>query len=139
MPKIMETAQTAFKHFTDGLATGQWSAFLDMLTEDFTFWFPVGPFQGTNVGKARASEFFPYVTEKIFTQGLSVTLQRITSNETTVVFEIQSEGQMLGHAYQNQAAISFDVRENQICGYREYLGVLFQINAPPSASRDRIP
>lgn len=126
-PEIRETAQIAFKHFTNGLATGQWSAFLDMLTEDFTFWFPVGPFQGTNVGKAKAAEFFTYVTEKIFTQGLSVTQQRVTSNETTVVFEVQSQGQMIGYSYQNQGAISFDIRGNQVCGYREYLGVLFQI------------
>jgi hypothetical protein len=28
---------------------------------------------------------------------------------------------------QNQAAIAFDVRGNQICGYREYLGVVFQL------------
>jgi ketosteroid isomerase-like protein len=127
MPKILETAQTAFGHFTHGLATGQWGAFLEMLTEDFTFWFPVGPYQGTNVGKDKAAKFFHYVTEKIFTQGLTVTLERVTSNETTVVFEIRSTGQMLGYPYQNQAAIAFDIRDDRVCAYREYLGVLYQI------------
>lgn len=37
---------------------------------------------------------------------------------------------MFGHAYQNQAAIAFEVRGQEICGYREYLGVLFRIDSP---------
>jgi ketosteroid isomerase-like protein len=122
---ILETAQLAFQYFSRGLATGEWESFLEMLSEDFTFWFPVGSYQGTNVGKDKAAEFFRYVTEKIFTSGLSVQLQRITSSNTTVVFEVRSQGEMLGKPYQNQAAISFDVRGDKICGYREYLGVLF--------------
>lgn len=126
--KAIETAQIAFQDFTYGLATGEWESFLDKLTDDFTFWFPVGAFQGTNVGKDKAARFFQSVTEKVFTQGLSVTLNRVTSSDTTVVFEIQSEGQMFGKPYKNQAAISFDVRGDKICGYREYLGVLFVLN-----------
>lgn len=57
----METAQQAFHHFTYGLATAEWQSFLDMLTEDFTFWFPVGPYQGLNVGKEKAAAFCQYV------------------------------------------------------------------------------
>lgn len=37
-PEIMATAQVAFQAFTNALATGEWEAFLDMLTEDFTFY-----------------------------------------------------------------------------------------------------
>ena len=124
---IINTAQTAFQAFSHGLATGEWDTFLGQLTEDFSFWFPVGPYQGTNVGKERAREFFNYVSEKAFPQGLSVTLQRMTSNESTVVFEIQSQGKLFDYPYRNQVAISFDVRDDKICGYREYLGVLFQL------------
>lgn len=125
--EIITTAQVAFKHFTQGLETGEWEAFLNMLTDDFRFWFPVGIYKGENVGKEKATQFFHYVTDKVFTQGLSIELERITSNETTVVFEIKSQGQMLSYAYENQAAISFDIRGDKICGYREYLGVLYQI------------
>jgi ketosteroid isomerase-like protein len=125
-PEALAIAQQAFQHFTTGLATAQWQPFLDMLTDDFTFWFPAGPFRGWNVGKDRAAAFFQAVAQ-IFDQGLSVTVQRITQNDTTIVFEIQSSGVMLGQPYQNQAAIAFDVRGNQICSYREYLGVVFQL------------
>jgi ketosteroid isomerase-like protein len=127
-PEALAIAQQTFQHFAAGLATAQWQPFLDMLTDDFTFWFPAGPFRGWNVGKDRAAEFFQAVAQ-IFDQGLSVTVQRTTQNDTTIVFEIQSSGVMLGQPYQNQAAIAFDVRGNQICGYREYLGVVFQLGA----------
>ena len=117
----LEIAHQAFRHFTQGLATGEWQPFVDMLTEDFTFWFPVGPYHGLNVGKDRAIAFFQYVSEA-FNQGLSATLDRVTSNETTVVFEFRDEGFLRGEPYKNRIAVSFDVRGNKICSYREYFG-----------------
>ena len=117
----LAVAQQAFTHFEHGLATGEWQAFLDMLTDDFSFWFPLGKFQGLNVGKDRAIEFFHYVSE-VYSDGLTLTLDRVTSNEKTVVFEFRDEGLMWSNSYRNRVAVSFDVRGNQICGYREYLG-----------------
>ncbi|YAF96775.1 MAG: nuclear transport factor 2 family protein [Nodularia sp. CChRGM 3473] len=118
----LKIAQEAFEKFTHGLATGEWEAFLDMLTEDFTFWFPMGKFHGLNEGKQRAKEFFNYVSAS-FNPGLQLTsLDRITSNETTVVFEFRDEGFLLGQPYKNRVAVSFDVRGDKICSYREYFG-----------------
>ncbi|HAC65932.1 MAG TPA: ketosteroid isomerase [Cyanothece sp. UBA12306] len=124
---IVTLAKTAFKDFQQGLATGEWEPFLERLTDDFTFWFPVGSYQGENVGKAKAKEFFNYVSQTAFPQGLSVTINRITNSENTVVFELKSEGELFSHPYINQVAISFDFRGDHICGYREYLGILYQI------------
>ncbi|HEY9596934.1 MAG TPA: nuclear transport factor 2 family protein [Cyanophyceae cyanobacterium] len=120
-PNTMNVAQQAFEHFTHGLATGEWEGFLDMLTEDFSFWFPVGEYHGLNEGKERAREFFQYVS-KAFSTGLILTLDRVTSNDTTVVFEFRDEGSMWGQPYKNRVAVSFDVRGEKICGYREYFG-----------------
>ncbi len=117
----LKVAHQAFEHFTHGLETGEWNQFVDMLTEDFTFWFPVGPYHGLNVGKERTVAFFQYVSET-FSQGLSLTLDRVTSNEKTVVFEFRDEGLMWAQPYKNRVAVSFDVREDKICGYREYFG-----------------
>ncbi|ACK73317.1 conserved hypothetical protein [Gloeothece citriformis PCC 7424] len=128
-PEILETAHLAFKHFTEGLATGEWQAFLNMLTSDFTFWFPVGAFKGKNVGKEKAREFFHFVTDKVFTEGLVLTLERVTSSDTTVLFEARSEGKMFGFPYQNQVAISFDIRGDQVCAYREYLSIHYQLQS----------
>ena len=76
--KTIAVAQKAFEHFTHGLATGDWQSFLDILTDDFYFWFPVGKFHGLNVGKEQAKEFFEYVAEA-YSEGLEVTLDRMTS------------------------------------------------------------
>lgn len=117
----LKVAHQAFEHFQHWLATGEWQPFADMLTDDFTFWFPVGPYHGLNVGKERAIAFFQYVFET-FSSGLSLTLDRVTSNQTTVVFEFRDEGLMRGEPYKNRIAVSFDVRGDRICGYREYFG-----------------
>ncbi|MGE5656335.1 MAG: nuclear transport factor 2 family protein [Actinomycetota bacterium] len=120
---VVETAEQAFEHFTHGLATGEWEPFLEMLTTDFSFWFPVGQFQGQNVGKERAAAFFQYVSAA-FQEGLKVKLERVTSHDRTVVFEFQSQGLLRGQPYQNQVAVSFDVQGDKICAYREYLAVV---------------
>ncbi|HEY9616311.1 MAG TPA: nuclear transport factor 2 family protein [Microcoleaceae cyanobacterium] len=117
----LQVGQRAFQHFQHGLATGDWQGFLAMLTDDFTFWFPIGEYHGLNVGKDRAREFFHYVND-VFQPGLTLMLDRVTSNETTVVFEFRDQGLMRGQPYKNRIAVSFDVRGEQICGYREYLG-----------------
>jgi ketosteroid isomerase-like protein len=117
----LKVAHQAFEHFQHGLATGEWNQFLDMLTEDFSFWFPMGKFHGLNEGKEKAKEFFQYVSQA-YKSGLTVTLDRVTSNETTVVFEFRDEGLLFGELYKNRVAVSFDVRGDKICSYREYFG-----------------
>lgn len=118
----LKVAHQAFEVFTQSLATGEWQVFLDMLTDDFTFWFPVGKFHGLNQGKERAKEFFEYVSASFHPGIKLVSLDRITSNETTVVFEFCDEGLLFGEPYKNRIAVSFDVKEDKICGYREYFG-----------------
>ena len=103
------------------MATGEWQAFIAMLSDDFTFWFPVGPYRGLNAGKERTIAFLQYVSES-FGAGLLLTLDRVTSNETTVVFEFRDEGLLLGQPYKNRVAVSFDVRGDRLCAYREYFG-----------------
>jgi ketosteroid isomerase-like protein len=120
-------AQEGFTRLQQGLATGQWQPFLEMLTEDCTFSFPAGSYKGLHQGKTMLAKFLNYATESVFKNGLSLTLQRITSNETTVVFEVYSEGEMWGKPYQNQAAIAFDIQGDRICSYREYLAVVFTL------------
>lgn len=117
----LEVAQQAFDSFTEGLHSGNWQPFLAMVADDITFWFPMGPYGGRNQGKARLAEFLAYV-HACFPAGLTLTLDRVTSNETTVVFEFRDEGQLRGEPYKNRVAVSFDVKDGLVCGYREYFG-----------------
>ena len=125
-PATLEIAQAAFVDFTDGLADGDWQPFLDHLSDDVTFWFPAGPFKGHNQGKDRLADFLAMVPT-VFPGGLTLEVVQITHNDTTVMFEVRSMGRMGGEPYENQAAIAFDIRGRQICAYREYLGVVFQL------------
>jgi ketosteroid isomerase-like protein len=118
----LKVGYQAFENLMHGFATSDWNSFLNILTDDFTFWFPTGQYHGLNVGKERAKEFLQYVTE-VFGQTLKLTcLDKVTSNETTVVFEFCDEGIMRGELYKNRIAISFDVRDDKVCSYREYFG-----------------
>lgn len=120
--QTLETARRAFDHFRHGLAKGEWEPFLNMLADDFTFYFPSGKYQGQNSGKTKAAEFFKYVSET-FTEGISVTeVMRVTGSETTVVFEFKDEGKLRGQPYKNRVAVSFDIRDGKIIAYREYFG-----------------
>ena len=121
-------ANLAFEAWKMGLATGNWEAFLNLLTEDFTFSFPVGKYQGLHQGKESAKDFFEYVS-KIYSEGLQADLKRTLQADQTVIFEIESSGQMLGQAYHNQASVFFEVRGEKISNYREYLAVFYRINS----------
>jgi hypothetical protein len=120
-------ANLAFEAWKMGLATGNWERFLNLLTEDFTFSFPVGKYQGIHQGKESAKEFFEYVS-KIYSEGLKVDLKRTLQSDQTVIFEIESFGKMLGQAYHNQASVFFEVRDKKISHYREYLAVFYRIS-----------
>ena len=122
-----EKGRAAFETFRRGLKTGDWSGFTDLLTDDFTFYFPQGKWHGEHHGKAKALEFFSYVTS-VFPGGITVvSLDRVHGSGDTVMFEFKDEGTMvlpgaLPRPYKNRVAIAVDFRGDQVCGYREYFG-----------------
>ena len=129
-PKVV--AEEAFVDFKAGLATGEWGPFLARLSEDFTFHFPLGQYQGLNEGKDKAAEFFAFVSE-VYADGLFIDeVLGVTADGTRVVFEFKDHGLMFGKPYANVVAISLDVCGEKICGYREYFGLV----GPPPGEGD---
>ena len=125
-PRVV--AMQAFEKFRHGLATGEWQGFLDTMSDDFFFCFPMGQYQGCHKGKEKAQEFFNYVSS-VFRDGLEITkVERISGSGNSVVFEFEDKGLLRGQPYRNKIAISLDVRDDKICGYREYFGV---VGPPP--------
>ncbi len=119
-------AARAFDRFKEGLATGRWQGFLDLLADDFSFYFPTGQWHGEWQGKAKAAEFFEYVSA-VYPGGLELVLDRVQCGETTCVFEFRDWGTLVlpdqpPRAYKNRVAVSFDVRGDRIVAYREYFG-----------------
>ena len=89
-----EKGRATFKKFSRGLKTGDWSGFTDLLTDDFTFYFPQGNWHGEHRGKAKALEFFPYVTS-VFPGGITVvSLDRVHVSGDTAMLEFKDEGTM---------------------------------------------
>lgn len=125
-------AEEAFEDFRRGLATGEWEPFLARLSDDFTFHFPLGRYQGLNRGKERASEFFDFVS-RAYPEGLVIEqVHGVTAEGNRVVFEFEDRGTLRGEPYHNLVAISLDVCGEQICGYREYFGLV----GPPPADKE---
>ena len=121
-PPPQAVADRAFDGLTQGLATGRWEPFFDLLADDFTFWFPTGKYLGEHKGKAQAMEFFGYVSSA-FPSGIKVVeVLRRSGGGTTFVYEFRDEGMLRGEPYKNRVAISLDVCGQKICGYREYFG-----------------
>jgi ketosteroid isomerase-like protein len=118
-------AHRAFSAFKDGLATGQWQAFLDMLAGDFTFTFPTGKYRGRHEGKATATEFFAYVS-RVYPDGLFASLDRLTLDGTRAIYEFRSEGTLVlpneRRPYRNRVAVAMEFRGEQVAAYREYFG-----------------
>jgi uncharacterized protein (DUF1330 family)/ketosteroid isomerase-like protein len=131
-PKVRtakQVAEEAFEDLRHGLATGQWQPWLDRLSDDFTFHFPMGRYQGVNEGKGKAAEFFAFVSQA-YADGLFVDeITGVTAEGTRVVFEFADHGLLFGKPYTNKVAISLDVCGDEICGYREYFGL---VGPPPS-------
>jgi len=122
-----EKGRATFERFRRGLGTGDWSGFTDLLTDDFTFYFPQGKWHGEHRGKAAALEFFAYVTS-VFPGGIRVvSLDRVHVSGDTVMLEFKDEGTIAPpgappRPYKNRVAIAFDFRGEHVCGYREYFG-----------------
>jgi ketosteroid isomerase-like protein len=122
----LAVATRAFEAFRIGLERGEWQGFFDLLADDFSFYFPTGRWLGLHQGKDEAMQFFRYVSQ-VYPDGLRLTLDRVTANETTAVFEFRDEGTLVvpgqePRTYRNRVAVSLDVCGDKICHYREYFG-----------------
>jgi ketosteroid isomerase-like protein len=120
--KTLKVGMEAFEYFKKGVQKGDWNSFFEMLTNDFTIFFPRGEFQGERKGKENAIKFFKYVGET-FKDGFTVVeMLRISASETTIIFEMRDEAILNGKPYKNRVALSWDVRGDKISAYREYFG-----------------
>ncbi len=122
----LAVASRAFGHLRDGLASGNWQPWLDMLADDFSFRFPMGRWRGEHRGRSDAARFCAYV-RSVYPEGLELEIDRVTANQDTVVFEFRDWGTLIipdqpPRAYRNRVAISLDVRDGRIAAYREYFG-----------------
>ncbi|WP_052732740.1 nuclear transport factor 2 family protein [Hymenobacter terrenus] len=120
--EAIETARHALRLLAAIHSGAPVEPYLDLLTDDFVFYMPVGPFRGRNEGRERAAECYRQIAASnphiLYEEPF-----RTTTNGQTVVFELEDGGTLFGGtAYHNRIAASFDVRDGKIAAYREYFG-----------------
>jgi ketosteroid isomerase-like protein len=114
----------AWERFQNAWATGEWQPFLDMLTDDFTFWFPEGEFRGRFSGREGKERVVAWANfHRQAGNRVRTVPTHISVGENTIVFENESESIPAG-SYQNWEAVAFEVRGEKISALREYWGNL---------------
>ena len=125
-PEVLKTAHTAFQHFKNGWASGDFFAFLAMLTDDFEFAFPTGKQRGIFDGKTGHAKMLAKCRED-FESGNRLTLHEprtVAVDRQTVIFEFSSEGDFGEFKYHGRNIIVLAVEGEKICAFREYFGDL---------------
>lgn len=120
----LQTAQQAFDYLAQGWATGNFQSFIDMLADDVLFWLPVGKQRDNSSeyeGKQQILARLQARTERGDRLNLK-SLDQITSNDTTVTFEFESQGTIRNQPFKGRNAVSFDIKGDKIAGVREYFG-----------------
>jgi limonene-1,2-epoxide hydrolase len=118
---IPETAQKAFQHFSQGVATGEWKPLIDMLANDCNVWLPVSRFRNSNTGKNAATAYFQFVSQELQVRA-KVTPISVTINGNTVCYEFRVEGTAAGKPTNTQNTVFFEVDGEQVSSFREYFG-----------------
>jgi ketosteroid isomerase-like protein len=120
----LKVAKHAFAAFTEGWTTGNFQPFLEMLTDEFTFWYPYGKYHGKFSGREGKAKMIAKCRDH-HEAGDRLCLSpphHITSSITTVIFEFECEGVISGEPYRGRIAIALDISNDKISGFREYFG-----------------
>lgn len=120
----IKTAQQAFAHLAKGWATGDFQSYIDMLSDDVTFSLPIGKQRNQPFAYAGKQQIIARLQARTQT-GDRLTLSspdHVTSNNTTVTFEFESQGTINNQPFKGRNAISFDVKGDKISAVQEYFG-----------------
>lgn len=119
--ELVSIARRAWEALAEGHRSGDFTRYVAMLSADYSFSIPVGPFRGMHRGLERAQAFFdavaaanPHLT---YREPL-----RICAAHNTVVIEFDDDGDFGGVTYRNRIVASFDIEDGLVTAYREYFG-----------------
>jgi hypothetical protein len=122
--ETLDVAAEAFRGLQRGAATGDWSGFVEMLSDDARIMIPVpadveNPPEGLLVGKHIAEMLFAsHHDEKV--QGAQLECKRASGNGNLVVLECRVEGNLNGELVANFFVFAFEVAGRQIAAMYEY-------------------
>lgn len=121
--ETLATEKVAFKLWSKGWDTGDFDGYIGMLSDDFTFSYPMGDHRGLYRGKEGKMHMIEKCREHTAANHrLTFIITNITSNSKGVVFEFDAAGKFGEYPYKGRNAIAFDITGDKISGFREYLG-----------------
>ena len=120
----LEVARAAFLGLQRGAATGDWSEFVSLLSEEVRIMIPVpageeNPPEGVLVGKEIARQMFAGHHEEQV-NGAHLECKRVAANGPLVVLECRVEGMLGGESVANHFVFVFEVGGGQITSMYEY-------------------
>jgi len=124
--QVLTTARTAFKKFQSGWASGDFSDYLALITDDFEFSFPTGEHRGVFTGNAGREKMIAKCRDDA-ASGARLTLSEprtVAVDGQTVIFEFESAGDLDGQPYKGRNIIVLEIHGERVQGYREYFGDL---------------
>jgi ketosteroid isomerase-like protein len=116
-----EIARLAFEHLCGAGETGNWQPLLDLIANDFEFYFPAGAFRGQHTGEAGKTQFLAWVQHRLESRSIKTLNLSFSSGEWSV-FCVNSVGEDKLGRFETHVALFFRVTNNQISAYREYIG-----------------
>jgi ketosteroid isomerase-like protein len=120
----LDVAQAAFLGLQRGAATGDWSGFVDLLSENVSIMIPVpaseeNPPEGVLRGKDVARQMFAtHHQEQV--SGVKLEVKRVSANGPVVVLECRIEGNLGGENAANYFVFAFEVTDGLISSMYEY-------------------
>lgn len=120
------TARKAFDLFAQGWTTGDFDPYIALLADEMMFWFPMGVHRGKFSGVEGRQQMIAKCRdhEKAGDRLTFSEPQYSLVNESSVMFEFESEGLYAGDPYKGHNAIAFETKDGKITGFREYFGDL---------------
>jgi hypothetical protein len=112
------TATTAMRHWTDGAASGDWSALVAMLDPELTFHVPVDGFRGVRQGVPEAKRFFDHLTAVLRAE------LRVTSrlrDGSRFAFEVEVDGRWLDRDFRQALCLVIVTGGGRIRSFHEYV------------------
>ncbi|WP_146141113.1 nuclear transport factor 2 family protein [Stenomitos frigidus] len=122
-PAILQLAQHAFASHQKGIATGDWTDLLALMSEEVEFQAP-SPYipSGVVYGKQKITAILQKVSEDLNVRAALTLLYPIVVSETTVGFEFFANGQAANKPFSSRLVVFYEIEQGKIKCLREYTG-----------------
>jgi ketosteroid isomerase-like protein len=116
-------AHQAFAAQQKGMATGDWTNFLGLLSDDIEFCAPAPHLpNGVIYGKPAVAVWLNQSATALNWRGTLIPTEPIIWNTTTAGFECITEAQLAGEIVAHSMVIFYEIENGQVKRFREYIG-----------------